>query len=243
MVAVARAGQRWAFNGKGASRSAGVVTLFKHHQEKKAAKEYQTKLAAWQEQRDAYAELVSLTQTYTGDSSTAIMLKAGETVFASVDGAALVEDRRGAGQWTGRSQGVSFPIGSLGGRSIRYRVGRTKGHYVQAAPIPTAIDRGTLVVTNMRVVFQGAKQTRECLFGKLIGFQHDDDAGQTVISVSNRQKPTCVAYGPTLSSWFDFRLDLAIAHYRNAVPALVQQLQDDLAALDASKPAAPPPII
>jgi hypothetical protein len=110
---------------------------------------------------------------------------------------------------------------------------------VQGVPTPTAIDQGTLFVTNERVVFQGTKQTRECLFDKLIGFEHDDAAGTTVFSVSNRQTPTCVAYGPSLSPWFDFRLDLAIAHYRNTLDTFRQQLADDLASLDAAKPVAP----
>jgi hypothetical protein len=213
--------------------------VFRHHQEKKAAAEYEASLAVWQANRDAYAELVATAQSYNGAPSSEIMLKPGEAVFAKVTSVALVEDRRGASQWKGRSQGFSIPIASVRGRSIRYRVGTTKGHVVQGVPTPTAIDQGTLFVTNERVVFQGTKQTRECLFDKLIGFEHDDAAGTTVFSVSNRQTPTCVAYGPSLSPWFDFRLDLAIAHYRNTLDTFRQQLADDLASLDAAKPVAP----
>ena len=164
------------------------------------------------------------------------MLKPGEMVFAGVAGASLVEERRGAGQWQGRSSGMSFPVGSLGGRSVRYRVGGTRGHYVQGAPTPTAIDTGTFYITNMRVIFQGTRQTRECLFSKLVGFQHDDKAGTTVFSVSNRQKPMTIHYGPEVSAWFDFRLDLALAHYRNELAAFVAQLQDAVASLDSRKP-------
>jgi hypothetical protein len=215
--------------------------LFRHHQEKKAYQEYQAKLATWQEQRDAYASLVTLAETYAGEPSAEIMLKPGEAVFAAVTNAALVEDRRGAGEWTGRSQGFSIPVASIGGRSIRYRIGSSRGHYQQGAPTPTAIDRGTAYITNRRIIFQGGKQTRECLFDKLVGFQHDDAAGETVFSVSNRQKPTCIQYGSGLSSWFDFRLDLAIAHYRSTVAAMTEGLKADLAALDAAEPVPPPP--
>ena len=91
------------------------------------------------------------------------------------------------------------------------------------------------------MVFQGGRQTRECLFAKLVGFQHDDAAGQTDFSVSNRQKPTIVHYGADLSDWFDFRLDLAVAHYRGTVAAMVAGLKADLEALDASTPVPPPP--
>jgi hypothetical protein len=215
--------------------------VFKHHQEHKAYQDYQAKLAAWQQQRDAYADLVNVAATYAGEPSPDIMLKPGETVFAAVTHVALVEDRRGAGEWKGRSQGFSVPIGSIHGRSIRYRVGSSRGHFQQGAPTPTAIDVGTAFITNQRMVFQGGRQTRECLFAKLVGFQHDDVAGQTIFSVSNRQKPTCVHYGPDLTDWFDFRLDLAIAHYRGTVAAMVAELKADLAALDASMPVPPPP--
>ncbi|MGA8922075.1 MAG: hypothetical protein WB682_02940, partial [Candidatus Dormiibacterota bacterium] len=160
-------------------------------------------------------------------------------LFYKVTGAALVEERRGPTQWRGGSHGVSFPIGSIGGRSIRYRVGATRGHIVQGTPSPTAIDSGTIFVTNQRVVFEGANQTRECLFAKLIGFQHDDAEGFTTFSVSNRQKPMIVHYGPQLSGAFDFRLDLALAHFRGTVADFVTQLQQGLAQLDAERPIAP----
>ncbi len=215
--------------------------MFKHHQEHKAYEEYQANLAAWQQQRDAHANLATVAETYAGESSPDIMLKPGEAVYATVTNVALVEDRRGAGEWKGRSQGFSIPIGSIDGRSIRYRVGSSRGHLQQGAPTPTAIDVGTAFITNQRMVFQGGKQTRECLFAKLVGFQHDDAAGQTVFSVSNRQKPTCIHYGPDLSDWFDFRLDLAVAHYRGTVAAMVEELKADLAALEASMPVPPPP--
>ena len=95
-----------------------------------------------------------------------------------------------------------------------------------------------MFVTNQRIIFQGARQTRECRFDKLVGVQHTRD-GSTIFSVSNRQKPTVVHYGAALSDWFDFRLDLALARYQDEVPALVAQLQQDIAAIDAARPSPP----
>ncbi len=210
--------------------------MFERHRERHAAKEYQRELTEWQQQRDGYAERLQIARTYAGELSSELMLKPGEKVFGGLAGASLVEERRGAGQWQGRSSGISFPVGSLGGHSVRYRVGGTTGHYVQGAPTPTAIDTGTVYITNMRVIFQGTRQTRECLFSKLVGFQHDDQAGTTVFSVSNRQKPITVHYGPDVSAWFDFRLDLALAHYRKDLAAFVAQLQGALTSLDSRKP-------
>jgi len=218
-----------------------VVRVFERHKAKKAHARYEQDVAHWQQQHDAYVGLVQLAQSYEGEPSTEIMLKPGEAVFAQVTGASLVEERRGSGHWQGGSTGVSIPVGSLGGRSVRYRVGATRGHYVQGTPHPTAIDTGTVFVTNRRVVFQGTNQTRECSFDKLIGFQHSDADGTTVLSLSNRQKPVTIHYGPDIAGWFDFRLDLALAHFRNAVAPLVTQLQQELAAIDAARPVAPAP--
>jgi hypothetical protein len=214
--------------------------MFEKHHEKKLAEKYQHDLAHWQELHDSTAETLELAQSYRGETTSELMLKTGETVYGTVTSAGLIEERRGAGHYTGGSTGVSIPIGSIGGHAIRYHVGATRGHYVQAPPVPTAIDHGTVFITNQRVVFQGTRQTRECLFAKLIGFQHTDD-GATVFSVSNRQKPTVVHYGPQLAGWFDFRLDLAIAHYKGTVPDLVAQLQGQMAQIESARPQPPVP--
>ena len=185
-------------------------------------------------------------RTSIGSGADSIMLKAGESVFGKVTDTSLVEERRGPGHYAGHSQGVSIPIANFGGRSIRYRVGVNKGHYVSGTPTPTAIDTGTTFITNQRVIFQGGKQTRECVYAKLIGFEHDDHTGSTTFSVSNRQKPTTIHYGPGIAGWFDFRLDLGLAHFKGTVPELVAELQNGLDVIDKNRPpepavVAPPP--
>lgn len=167
------------------------------------------------------------------------MLKQGEAVMATITNVGLVEMRKGPGRWQGGSSGVSIPVGSLGGHAIRYHVGATRGHYVQGTPHPTAIDTGAAYVTTQRVVFKGHSQTRECLFAKLLGYDISDD-GSVTLSVSNRQKPVTVHYGPQLNGWVRLRLELALAHYRQAVPAFVAGLEQGLQQLDASKPTSAP---
>ena len=98
---------------------------------------------------------------------------------------------------------------------------------------------GTCFITNQRIIFQGAKQTRECLFAKLIGIEHDDQTGTTVISVSSREKPTTIHYGSKIAWWFDFRVDLALAQFKGTVAELVAQLQHDLSVVEQSRPVAP----
>lgn len=214
--------------------------MFEKHHQKKLAEQYQHELAHWQELHDSATEALNLAQNFNGETAVQLMLKAGETVFATVTNASLVEERRGAGHYAGGYSGVSIPIGTIGGHSVRYHVGATRGHYVQAPPVPTAIDTGTVFVTNQRVVFAGAHQTRECAFAKLIGYEHTDD-GATVFSVSNRQKPTVVHYGTQIAGWFDFRLELALAHFKGTVADLVTQLQGQLAQLETSRPQPPVP--
>jgi hypothetical protein len=88
------------------------------------------------------------------------VLRNDERLFLQVSDVALIEDRVRRGHYEGSSQGVSIPIASIGGDSVRYHVGANKGHYVQGAPTPTAIDRGTVFVTNKHVVFEGANRPR-----------------------------------------------------------------------------------
>ena len=57
--------------------------------------------------------------------------------------------------------------------------------------------------------------------------------------MSNRQKPTTIAYGAAVAAHFDFRLDLALAHYKGTVDELVGQLEGELAAIDAARPVPP----
>ncbi len=176
--------------------------MFTGHKAKKATKAYEEASAHWLEQLTWYKQLLQTAREFNGTGSSELVLGSGEAVFYKVTGAALIEERRQPGHYEDRSSGVSIPVGSLGGRSVRYRVGASRGHYVQGAPTPTAIDTGTVYITNKRVIFQGRKQTRECTFAKLIGFSHDDAGGITTFSVSNRQKPTTVRYGPALSGAF-----------------------------------------
>jgi hypothetical protein len=213
--------------------------MFTGHKEKKATKAYEDALGRWLEQVTWYKQLLETAQVFKGTDSSGLVLGSGEAVFYKVTGAALIEDRRGAGHYEGRSSGFSIPVGSLGGRSVRYRVGASRGHYVQGAPTPTAIDTGTVYITNQRAIFQGKKQTRECAFAKLIGFSHDDASGTTTFSVSNRQKPTTVRYGPALSGAFQFRLDLALAHYRGTLFELKERLIKELNAIMAERPVPP----
>lgn len=212
--------------------------FFQRRRNAKAEKAYKAAWDVWQGRLTEARALLELVETFGGlASADGIILKPRELVFGRLDGAALMEERVTGGHWESRSQGVSIPIARIGGRSVRYHVSQSRGHYVKGQPIPTAIDRGVAFITSQRVLFTGARQTRECLFAKLVGFQHG--AGATALSVSNRQKPTVIHYGVDLQDWFLPRFALALAHFQGTVGQLVAEMRGLVTEIENSPPACP----
>ncbi len=152
-----------------------------------------------------------------------IVLKRDEHMLASLQGASLIEPRRSGGQWEGRSQGVSVHV--PGTRSMRYRVGASKGHFVQGEEVPTPIDSGTFTITDRRAVFAGVKQTREWSWSKVISVTHASDLPWTAISVSNRQKTSGVLYDREHADLVRFWLDLGIARGTDGTEELANDLE------------------
>jgi hypothetical protein len=216
--------------------------MFDHLREKRAQKHAAAEAAAAEiakraqeaERTAQIAELQALVSIAQGESSPmvdALLMKKGEIGVAQIGRAGLIEEVKGAGHWSGSSQGVSIPIGKIAGRSVRYRVGATKGHYVQGVPVATAVDVGTLSITNQRIVYQGSKKSVECLFSKLLGIQHAP--GGITLSVSNRQKTTTVQFGAALDDWLSNRLSIALAMFNDEVGEAVTQLESQIKELEA----------
>jgi len=153
-----------------------------------------------------------------------IVLKSRESVYLFVSDAVLIETRKGAGKWNGRSQGVSMPIP---GTKLRYRVGASKGSFEQGEEKPTPIDTGTFVVTSTRAVFTGQKQSREWEFTKLLSIAHYDP-GWTAIAVSNRQKISGVGVDSANRELFEFWIDLAVARASGDTSRIEADCQDDV---------------
>lgn len=117
-----------------------------------------------------------------------------------------------------------------------------RGHYVPGPQNPTPIDVGTVLVSNQRVAFAGAKQTREWAFSKLIGFSHDPSGDWTAIQVSNRKTTSGIAYGASVASNVQARLAMALADYSGDRSSVVAELQERLDQLDRSRPRSPSPL-
>jgi hypothetical protein len=108
---------------------------------------------------------------------------------------------------------------------MRCRVGGTRGTYAQGDESPTIIDNGTLTITDQRVVFIGAKQTREWLWSRFVGFHDDDAAHWTGIAVSNRQKVSGISYDRDQAVGLRFSLELAAATANGTLAELIAELE------------------
>src|ERR1700682_5764264 len=142
--------------------------LLERHAAKKRQSEHAQALSLWQQEDSELRAMLDEARSQGVRAGLGLALKKGESAFQVLEGSALIEPRRLPGHWEGRSQGFSFKVA----KGVRYRVGTSKGHYVQGDEVPTPIDTGTLTITDQRVVFQGTKATREWAFSKLLGVQH-----------------------------------------------------------------------
>ena len=209
--------------------------MFEKHKEQVAAAAIDEAKSEWSQHVAALQSLIDVVAGTKVLAANGLLLKPGEVLLGQVQNVGLVEQRTDGGHWQGASQGFSIPIGSIKGRSVRYRVGATRGHYVQGTPHPTAVDHGSLSITSQRIVYQGASKTAECLFTKLLGVQQS--SGMIVISVSNRQKPTVVHVGASLDDWAADRISIATSLYQGEKDEVLAQLAEQLSQVNASKPA------
>lgn len=111
----------------------------------------EVRMSAWQADDERLRKLVEDAREFRGLTSkeidrVSVALKPGERVYAIIVGARLIERRPMGGSWQGRSRGVSVRV--PGTKSMRYRVGATKGAYVRGADSPTEIYAGTAAITD-----------------------------------------------------------------------------------------------
>ena len=207
----------------------------------KAARERAGREATWEQTDRQFAALIDqATATNAGTFPTidsSIPLHGGEHALLNLDGVGLIEPRHGPGHWQGASQAISVHV--PGTKSMRYRVGGTRGTFVQGEENPTMIDTGTLTITDHRAVFLGAKQTREWAWTKLVGFHDDQVAAWTGIAVSNRQKISGVSYPPAQAAHVRLALELGVALANSTVADLIHDLETERTDWAKQRPALP----
>lgn len=201
----------------------------------RAARQRLDALNYWQSRLDAMQQRIGMAESWTGGEpgdAAGFLLKKGEVPYLVISGCLLIEPRRAPGHFEGGHQGASFRVA----KGVTYRVGGSRGTYVPGPESPTPIDQGDALISNKRVVFRGAKQTREWLFDKLLGYDHDERDGWTALQVSNRQKTSGVLYGTEMSNEVQFRLALALAEHSGTRDSLVAGLRQQEQQILASKP-------
>lgn len=209
------------------------------HAAELATRQATERQAAWTQTDERLAALIESTKAVAAGAfpriASSVTLKSGEHALLNLPGVSLIEPRRGPGHWQGANQGVSVHI--PGTKSMRYRVGATRGTFVQGDEHPTPIDTGTLTITDHRAVFLGAQQTREWAWSKLLGFHDDAVTAWTGIAVSNRQKISGIGYPPGQAATVRVTLELAAAIANGTVDQLIADLEAERAEWATHRPA------
>lgn len=153
-------------------------------------------------------------------------LKAGEVFIGSIP-AELIESRSNGSSYVGGSQGFSFRVM----KGVSYRVGATRGQLVKNPETVQMISSGTASYTNKRVVFAGATASREWSFEKLINVDVGPNGHTTMISVSNRQKPSGLQAANPTSITPGTMLSLALEYNDGGAPKALRMANEFIDAL------------
>lgn len=98
---------------------------------------------------------------------------------------------------------------------------------------------GELAVTDRRVLFSGPGGRREWAYGKWLSHEHDERAGLTLISVSNRQKNSGVSYVHGEAFRVRMAIDLAVGRARGRGDEVTDRARAALEAHERNKPENP----
>jgi len=194
---------------------------------------------AWSQEAKTLDWMVSTARSGTGFQpghvGSGFTAKRGETLFGVFPGCRLIEVKRGAGSYQGNYAGFSYRVS----KNLRAHVGGSRGTYVQGAEELRITDEGEVVVTNLRVVFQGAHNSREWAFPKLISAQHDQARPITMMHVSNRQKVSGIASQPDQAPQVRFAIELGAALQSGTNQSLAASVQAERDAHARRRPATP----
>jgi hypothetical protein len=210
----------------GASNSAPAVRPDEHpswrerRADKHAERDHQQAVAVWQAQQDLADELAASARAAdSGQSVDGLLVKKGEVALWAAP-CALIEPRVQQGHYVGGYQGVSLHVA----KGVNYRIGAARGHYVPGPEVQTSVDQGRAFVTSQRVVFTGARTTREWAYAMLVSVDTSSDDHVALLHVSNRQKVSGLALGP-LGPKFQGYLALGVAIGQDGTAAAEQWAQ------------------
>lgn len=167
----------------------------------------------------------------------------GEHVIAIVEGAVLVESRRGPTQFQAGTTGVSFRIT----KRVSIRQSGTRGQATPGEETPTVIDKGTFVVTDRRGIFVGQRESREFDWSKLLSHNLAElrkNAFVLYLPTSGRQKVSGIGADQRTAKDIEQRVAFAIAVATGRRDSFIRQIENELETLVVQDPpgtSLPPP--
>lgn len=195
------------------------------------AAEYERRVSSWLRECQRATELcLTARQPAATTTASPVELWAGERLLSWWTGADLIAPRNTTVKtWTG----ASYRIGSR----TTVRAGSSTTQTTVDRPSP--IDRGTLAITDQRVLLLGRTRSIDWQFRRLLGVTHDDSGTWTALHVSNRQRLHGVGYPRSHGEQVRFYLALALALYRGEGDDFCSTLEADTLSLLAAPPAPP----
>lgn len=210
------------------------MELFKGIKEKHAYEQAKAAVDAWNHQHEELQKALNLIKQGGDFTNNTLNLQKGEGVYIQVHNVSLLGDVKSAGHYVSGHQGVSIPIGSLGGRSVRYNVGRSKGHYVAGATHEAGVDTGQFYITNTRIIFAGTKKTTVIPMSTVISANVAN--GTVTVSSSKLTKTLRIWIGNELEEWVSEWIKLALAVNSEGKDKVAEDLTNQIVEFEAAKP-------
>lgn len=199
-----------------------------------------TAVAKWETERAAIERMLEVVrdcrngrthEQFEDPSDYGFMLKDGEFAIAHLADAGFIETVRAPTSYSGGYGGVSFPIF---GR-MRLNTGRMRGTATRGEESISMTDRGNTLITNRRIMFAGAKRSREWRFDKMISTSHLP--GGITIFAMNTGKPSGIGYGEGPAPEVQFRIELAAAMALGALERYENELVAEQKHHETERPA------
>ena len=201
----------------------GIVDRFKKSREAsrhaRAERRYRSAVDAW----GSHAALLATRYSQAANpdllaqGSRGFAPRSGEAALGSWSGVDLIAPKQTrVSNWTS----VSYQATS----KTRVRIGGGTSTVVEDSAV---VDRGTLAISNQRMVLMGSRRTIEWEFRRLIGGEHIG-SNQTLIFISGRQKTYGVRYPFSYSDDIRFALELGIEMFSGSADQFADRLRLEL---------------
>jgi len=212
----------------------GIIDRFKRSRDAsrhaRAERRYRSEVDAWGNHAALLATRYSqaVNPDLLAQGSSGFAPRSGEAALGSWSGVDLIAPKQTrVSNWTS----VSYQATS----KTRIRTGGGTSTVVEDSAV---VDRGTLAISNQRMVLMGSRRTIEWEFRRLIGGEHIG-SNQTLIFISGRQKTYGVRYAYFYSDDIRFALELGIEMFSGSADQFAGRLRRELDAWLNSPPVPP----